>query len=104
MQTDPYDGMRERGVAVMAVARFMDEAERNCDRHALVNHGVFRALDTPESIAVLAGGSRVGYVPSRPAIDEALHATPGEGEIGRKGRYIAVTGAGDPATSTANPL
>ena len=49
--------MRERGVTVILVTHFMDEAERLCDRLALINHGAVRALDTPEAIAAQAGGA-----------------------------------------------
>ena len=55
--------MRDRGVTVILVTHFMDEAERLCDRLALINHGIVRALDTPEAIAAQAGGSRVRFVP-----------------------------------------
>jgi ABC-2 type transport system ATP-binding protein len=50
--------MRERGVTVILVTHFMDEAETLCDRVALINRGRLRALDTPEAIAAAAGGNR----------------------------------------------
>jgi ABC-2 type transport system ATP-binding protein len=43
--------MRDRGVTVILVTHFMDEAEKLCDRLALITHGTVRALDTPEAIA-----------------------------------------------------
>ena len=64
--------MRDRGVTVILVTHFMDEAERLCDRLALINHGAVRALDTPEAIAAQAGGSRVRFVPSRPVDEQTL--------------------------------
>ncbi len=94
---------RERGVTVILVTHFMDEAERLCDRLALINHGIIRALDTPEAIAATAGGSRVRFIPSQPVDDQTLRAIPGVQEIERKQRYITVTGTGDlaPAVITA---
>ena len=87
--------MRDGGVTVILVTHFMDEAERLCDRIALINHGRIKALDTPEAIAAQAGGSRVRFVPSQPVDDQDLRAIPGVREIERKDRYVTVTGTGD---------
>jgi ABC-2 type transport system ATP-binding protein len=89
---------------VILVTHFMDEAERLCDRLALINHGVIRALDTPEAIAAQAGGNRVRFVPSQPVDDKTLYAIPGVTEVERKERYITVTGTGDLAASIFNSL
>src|SRR5215469_15075616 len=69
--------MRERGVTVILVTHFMDEAENLCDRLALINHGRISALDTPEAIAAEAGMSRLRFAPSRPVDDESLYAVSG---------------------------
>ncbi|MGA7910441.1 MAG: ABC transporter ATP-binding protein, partial [Candidatus Dormiibacterota bacterium] len=69
--------MRDRGVTVILVTHFMDEAEKLCDRLALINHGIVIALDTPEAIAAKAGGSRVRFVPSQPVDEQTLRAIPG---------------------------
>jgi ABC-2 type transport system ATP-binding protein len=96
--------MRDRGVTVILVTHFMDEAENLCDRLALINHGTVRALDTPEAIAAQAGGSRVRFVPSQPVDDQTLRAIPGVSEIERKQRYITVIGTGDLATAVITAL
>ncbi len=96
--------MRDRGVTVILVTHFMDEAERLCDRLALINHGTVVTLDTPEAIAAQAGGSRVRFVPSQPVNDEILRAIPGVVEIERKERYVTVRGTGDLAGSLINAL
>ena len=96
--------MRDRGVTVILVTHFMDEAERLCDRLALINNGAVRALDTPEAIAARAGGSRVRFVPSQPVDEQTLRAIPGVNEIERKERYVTVTGTGDLAGSLMNAL
>ena len=95
--------MRDRGVTVILVTHFMDEAENLCDRLALINHGRVRALDTPEALAAQAGGSRVRFVPSQPVDEQTLRAIPGVQAIERKQRYVTVTGTGDlaPAVITA---
>jgi ABC-2 type transport system ATP-binding protein len=96
--------MRDRGVTVILVTHFMDEAEKLCDRLALINHGIVIALDTPEAIAARAGGSRVRFVPSQPVDEQTLRAIPGVNEIERKERYVIVTGTGDLAGSLINAL
>jgi ABC-2 type transport system ATP-binding protein len=96
--------MRDRGVTVILVTHFMDEAERLCDRLALIDHGAVIALDTPEAIAAKAGGSRVRFVPSQPVDDPTLRAIPGVNEIERKAGYVTVTGTGDLAGSLINAL
>src|SRR5437773_8121880 len=52
------ESIRDRGATVILVTHFMDEAERLCDRLALINHGKLKVLDTPEAIAAQAGGKR----------------------------------------------
>jgi ABC-2 type transport system ATP-binding protein len=96
--------MKDRGVTVILVTHFMDEAERLCDRLALINHGTVVALDTPEAIAARAGGSRVRFVPSQPVDEQTLRAIPGVNEIERKERYVTVTGTGDLGGSLINAL
>ena len=96
--------MRDRGVTVVLVTHFMDEAERLCDRLALINHGTIKALGAPEAIAAEAGGSRVRFVPSGPVDDHTLRAIPGVDEIERKEKYITVTGTGDLAGSLINVM
>ena len=96
--------MRERGVTVILVTHFMDEAETLCNRVALINHGVLSVLDTPEAIAAQAGVNRVRFVPSQPVDNETLDAVHGVQVIERKGRYVTVTGTGDLAASLMNAL
>ena len=96
--------IRDRGVTVILVTHFMDEAERLCDRLALIDHGNLRALDTPEAIAAQAGDNRVSFVPSSPVDDQTLLAVPGVGQIERKERYVTVTGSGDLAASLIEAL
>ena len=96
--------MRDRGVTVILVTHFMDEAEKLCDRLALISRGTVRTLDTPEAIAATTGGSRVRFVPSQPVDDQTLRAIPGVNEIERKQRYVTVIGTGDLAPSLITAL
>jgi ABC-2 type transport system ATP-binding protein len=96
--------MRGRGVTVILVTHFMDEAETLCDRIALIDKGRVRALDTPEAIAAEAGGNRLSFIPSKPVDDETLYAVDGVESVERKERYVTVTGTGDLAASLINAL
>jgi ABC-2 type transport system ATP-binding protein len=96
--------IRDRGVTVILVTHFMDEAERLCDHLALIDHGVVRALDTPEAIAMRASMSRVRFVPSATVDDATLYAIPGVEAIERKDRYVTVTGTGDLGTIVIESL
>ena len=52
------EGIRNRGVTIVLVTHFMEEAERLCDRVALIDRGRFVALDTPASLAARARGGK----------------------------------------------
>src|SRR6516164_2456126 len=66
------EGVRDRGVTIVLVTHFMEEAERLCDRVALIDNGRVAALGTPASLAMQArGGKSVRFLPSAP-FDERL--------------------------------
>ena len=90
------EGVRDRGITVVLVTHYMDEAERLCDRVALVDEGRIVALDTPAALAEQAGGGkRVRFVPSQPFDDRLLTELPEVTSLGRQGHHVLVTGAGD---------
>ncbi|WP_405108327.1 ABC transporter ATP-binding protein [Micromonospora sp. NBC_01405] len=60
--------VRDRGVTVVLVTHFMDEAERLCDRLAVVAAGRVVAVDTPRN---LIAGARVPGV-ERPTLEDAI--------------------------------
>ena len=45
------EGVRDRGTTIVLVTHFMEEAERLCDRIAVINAGRIVALDTPAALA-----------------------------------------------------
>src|SRR6202012_5188725 len=90
------ESVRDTGVTVLLVTHFMEEAERLCDRVALLHHGRIHAIDTP---AALASGAQarqqVSFVPSASLDDDALRSLPGVGDVDRQGGRVSVAGTGD---------
>jgi ABC-2 type transport system ATP-binding protein len=69
---DLIEGIRDSGVTVLLVTHFMEEAERLCDRLAVIDAGRVVAIDTPAGlVSRVDSEQRVRFRPSRP-VDEAL--------------------------------
>ncbi len=51
--------LRARGRAVLLTTHYMDEAERLCDRVAIVDHGRVIAMGTPRELIARLGGEHV---------------------------------------------
>jgi len=93
---DLIAGIRASGVTILLVTHFMEEAERLCDRVALVDNGRVVALDTPVNLAARArGGKTVRFVPSAPFPDLLLSSLPEVTRVERGGRHVTVTGTGE---------
>ncbi|MHB1570317.1 MAG: ABC transporter ATP-binding protein [Solirubrobacteraceae bacterium] len=90
------EAIRDRGVTILLVTHFMEEAERLCDRAALIDHGRIVALDTPAGlIAQARGGKQVSFKPSAPFDDELLLALPEVRTVAHAGSVVVVTGTGE---------
>jgi ABC-2 type transport system ATP-binding protein len=77
---------RERGGTVLLTTHYMDEAERLCDRVAIVDHGRVIALGTPAELIRSLHAADVIEFHSEPELPEAvLRALPGVSEIHRRG-------------------
>jgi ABC-2 type transport system ATP-binding protein len=56
---DIIRAVRERGRTILLTTHYMDEAERLCDRVAIVDHGKVIALGTPKQLIASLGGDHV---------------------------------------------
>jgi ABC-2 type transport system ATP-binding protein len=93
---DLIDTVRGRGVTILLVTHYMDEAERLCDRVALFDQGRVVAIDTPEGLAGRAGvEKRVRFVPSGPFDDALLTRLPEVSRLEHDGGHVDVTGSGE---------
>jgi ABC-2 type transport system ATP-binding protein len=64
--------VRDSGVTVVLVSHFMDEAERLCDRVAILDRGRIAALDTPRALIDRVAGRNLddAYIAlTRPTLD-----------------------------------
>jgi len=56
---DVIRGLQERGRTIILTTHYMDEAERLCDRVAIIDHGKVIALGSPSSLIARLGGEHV---------------------------------------------
>ena len=91
---DLIRSIRDRGATVVLVTHFMDEAEKLCDRLAIVDQGKIVAMDTPQGlITEHASEVKVIFTTDREDIswlDEIAHVK----KITRSGPRVEVEGSG----------
>ena len=109
------EGIRARGVTILLVTHFMDEAERLADRIAIIDEGRLVAVDTPAGlVSRVASEQRIRFRPSGPLDQERLSAATRRQrrverwQPGRRGRYRQPPrrgrgGAGSPGRRPIRP-
>jgi ABC-2 type transport system ATP-binding protein len=97
--------VRDRGVTIVLVTHFMEEAERLCDRVAMIDKGRVVALDTPAALAErVETEQRIQFRPSAPVDDWLLESLPEVTGVTRKGDVVVVTGTSDAVTAVMSVL
>ncbi len=90
---DLIEQVRSRGVTIVLVTHFMEEAERLCDRVAVIDGGRVAAVDSPAGlIARVDGGQRVSFR-GPPGADRILRSVPEVSGVTRDGENVTVTGS-----------
>jgi ABC-2 type transport system ATP-binding protein len=93
---DLIEHVRATGVTVVLVTHFMDEAERLCDRLALIDSGRVTALDTPAGLVARVGAQqRVQFRPSAPVDDRLLTSLAEVTDVEHHGQSVVVSGTGN---------
>ncbi|WP_181771438.1 ABC transporter ATP-binding protein [Amycolatopsis pittospori] len=93
---DLIEAVRDRGVTILLVTHFMEEAERLCDRLAVIDSGRVVALDTPAGlISGVDDRQRIRFRPSAPLDHAVLAALPEVVSVERAGDRLVVTGTGN---------
>jgi ABC-2 type transport system ATP-binding protein len=99
------EGVRDRGVTILLVTHLMEEAERLCDRVALIDHGEVIALDRPVALATTAAASkRVRFTAPSGLPDGLLWSLPEVSGVEHHGHDLIVVGSGDLLTEVVLAL
>ncbi|MFC9631115.1 ABC transporter ATP-binding protein [Streptomyces mirabilis] len=87
------EDVRASGVTVLLVTHFMEEAQRLCDRIAVIDKGRVAALDTPSGLIRRSTGSTViSFTPSAPLDEGDLNALPALASVEHKDGRITLSG------------
>ncbi|GAA3771594.1 ABC transporter ATP-binding protein [Plantactinospora mayteni] len=93
---DLIEDIRDRGVTILLVTHFMEEAERLCDRLAVIDSGRLVALDSPAGlVSRVDERQRIRFRPSAPLDHAVLTALPEVTSVERAGSQLVVSGTGD---------
>jgi ABC-2 type transport system ATP-binding protein len=88
--------IQSQGKTVFLTTHFMEEAERLCDRVAIVGHGKIVALDTPQNlIDSLGDEGRVVFEIDKPFDHALFESLPGVTRVEKIGERILVYGQKD---------
>ena len=93
---DLIEAIRARGVTILLVTHFMEEAERLCDRIAVIDSGRVVAIDTPAGlVARVNDEQRIKFRPSVAVSDELFTDLPEVTGVTRSGSQLVITGTGN---------
>ncbi|OXY90842.1 multidrug ABC transporter ATP-binding protein [Streptomyces diastatochromogenes] len=99
------EDVRTSGVTVLLVTHFMEEAQRLCDRIAVIDKGQVAALDTPTGlIRRSAGATVVSFTPSAPLAEPDLYALPALASVEHRDGRITLTGTDETVNAVISLL
>ncbi|WP_116201707.1 ABC transporter ATP-binding protein [Amycolatopsis circi] len=88
--------IRARGVTILLVTHFMEEAERLCDRMAIIDAGQVVAVDSPAGlVSRIDDRQRIRFRVPGPLDDAVLTGLPEVAAVERAGSQLVVTGTGN---------
>jgi ABC-2 type transport system ATP-binding protein len=99
------EDIRRQGVTIVLVSHFMEEAERLCDRVAIIEAGRVAAIGSPAGLAGRLGGEqRIRFHPSGPLDGRLLADLPEVTSVTRTGDTVVVTGTADALMAVTSAL
>lgn len=94
----------ERDLTILLTTHYMDEADKLCDRVAIVDHGVLRALDAPMTLKAAIGGAttlEVSFHAPPAGWRARLADLPGIEAVSGEGPTFRLTSRGGPGSTAA---
>ncbi|MEH0418381.1 ABC transporter ATP-binding protein [Streptomyces sp. B21-083] len=99
------EDVRASGVTVLVVTHFMEEAQRLCDRIAVIDKGRIAALDTPAGlIRRSAGATVISFTPSEPLAEDALSALPALASVEYRDSRVTLSGTDETVNAVISLL
>ena len=95
---------QQRDLTVLLTTHYMDEADKLCDRIAIVDHGELKALDSPLRLKMSVPGKNtleVSFSNAAPGWIERLHALPFVDGVSGDGSIVRIHTSNGPATTRA---
>ncbi len=95
---------RERDLTILVTTHYMDEADKLCDRIAIVDHGKLAALDSPLKLKASVPGQNileVSFSRSSPNWMETLKKLPDVAEVKSEEGVFRISSNNGPATAIA---
>ncbi|OFR64557.1 ABC transporter ATP-binding protein [Corynebacterium sp. HMSC078H07] len=94
---DTVEHVRDGGATVVLTTHYMEEAERLCDRVAIIDHGRLIALDTVTSLIQQHAGDTTAklILSASPSAEFDLTGVPGVTSARTEGRELTICGAAD---------
>jgi len=93
-----------RDLTVLLTTHYMDEADKLCDRIAIVDHGELKALDSPLTLKTSIPGKNVievSFSDVPPGWVERLQQLPDVESVGREEKVFRINTHNGPATTLA---
>jgi ABC-2 type transport system ATP-binding protein len=94
----------ERDLTILITTHYMDEADKLCDRIAIVDHGELKALDSPLTLKASIPGKNVieaSFVTPPAEWERTLASLPGVEGVSRHESVFRIASANGPATTLA---
>jgi len=95
---------RERDLTILVTTHYMDEADKLCDRIAIIDHGKMMALDSPLKLKASIPGKNIleaGFSRVPPGWDAVLKGLPDVAEVKSAESVFRVSSNNGPRTMTA---
>jgi ABC-2 type transport system ATP-binding protein len=95
---------RERDLTILVTTHYMDEADKLCDRIAIIDHGKMMALDSPMKLKASIPGKNIleaGFSSVPPGWEATLKALSEVAEVKRADSVFRISSNNGPRTTTA---